>query len=117
MTGGCGSSTTVTTSPRCYPRTTDVRAPTPTEPGLFLRRHRSRPAVGAGPRTARAVEQLLRTGYLASMKLQDLSRDGQRLRVAGLFAGVGGIELGLHQAGHTTSLLCEVDPGASRVLS
>ena len=38
------------------------------------------------------------------------------LRIAGLFAGIGGIELGLHQAGHTTSLLCEIDEGACRVL-
>jgi hypothetical protein len=32
------------------------------------------------------------------------------LRVAGLFAGIGGIELGLHRAGHTTELLCERGP-------
>jgi DNA (cytosine-5)-methyltransferase 1 len=36
--------------------------------------------------------------------------------VAGLFAGIGGIELGLHAAGHTTRLLCELDPGARAVL-
>ena len=40
----------------------------------------------------------------------------QRLTVAGLFAGIGGIELGLHRAGHQSLLLCEVDPGAARVL-
>lgn len=39
-----------------------------------------------------------------------------RLRVAGLFAGVGGIELGLHAAGHRSTLLCEIEPGARRVL-
>lgn len=38
------------------------------------------------------------------------------LRVAGLFAGIGGIELGLSQAGHESTLLCELDPGAARVL-
>lgn len=38
------------------------------------------------------------------------------LRVAGLFAGIGGIELGLHAAGHRTELLCEVEPGAQAVL-
>jgi len=38
------------------------------------------------------------------------------LKVAGLFAGIGGIELGMHQAHHTTSLLCEIDPGARAVL-
>jgi DNA (cytosine-5)-methyltransferase 1 len=41
---------------------------------------------------------------------------GKGLTVAGLFAGVGGIELGLHQAGHRSVLLCEIDPGARRVL-
>ncbi len=42
---------------------------------------------------------------------------GEKLVVAGLFAGIGGIELGLHQAGHSTDLLCEIDPGASGVLT
>jgi DNA (cytosine-5)-methyltransferase 1 len=36
--------------------------------------------------------------------------------VAGLFAGVGGIEKGLHQAGHRATLLCENDSGATEVL-
>jgi DNA (cytosine-5)-methyltransferase 1 len=36
--------------------------------------------------------------------------------VAGLFAGVGGIERGLAQAGHHAELLCENDPVASAVL-
>ena len=40
----------------------------------------------------------------------------QRLRVAGLFAGIGGIECGLSSAGHESALLCELDPGAARVL-
>jgi DNA (cytosine-5)-methyltransferase 1 len=39
------------------------------------------------------------------------------LRVAGLFAGIGGIELGLHEAGHETVLLCEWDAAARRVLT
>lgn len=39
------------------------------------------------------------------------------LRVIGLFAGIGGIEVGLHQAGYTTELLCEIDEGAQAVLS
>ena len=38
------------------------------------------------------------------------------LTVAGLFAGVGGIEVGLDQAGHRTVLLCEIDAHAQRVL-
>lgn len=39
------------------------------------------------------------------------------LRVTGLFAGIGGIELGLSNAGHKTSLLCEIDPAARAVLA
>jgi len=39
------------------------------------------------------------------------------LQVAGLFAGIGGLERGLHQAGHHTELLCEIDPGAQAVLA
>ena len=39
------------------------------------------------------------------------------LRSVGLFAGIGGIELGLHQAGHSTELICEIDDRAQAVLS
>jgi DNA (cytosine-5)-methyltransferase 1 len=42
---------------------------------------------------------------------------GERLTVAGLFAGIGGIEVGFHRAGHQTQMLCEIDEGASRVLA
>lgn len=38
------------------------------------------------------------------------------LRVAGLFAGIGGIEHGLHLAGHVTTVLCENGPAAQAVL-
>jgi DNA (cytosine-5)-methyltransferase 1 len=38
------------------------------------------------------------------------------MRVAGLFAGIGGFELGLHRAGHTTALVCDVLPAARAVL-
>jgi DNA (cytosine-5)-methyltransferase 1 len=38
------------------------------------------------------------------------------LRVVGLFAGIGGIEVGLHRAGHETGLMCEIDEGAQAVL-
>jgi len=37
-------------------------------------------------------------------------------KVAGLFAGIGGLERGLERAGHQTNLLCENDPGAAAVL-
>src|SRR5438045_1984755 len=36
--------------------------------------------------------------------------------IAGLFAGIGGLERGLHRAGHSTALLCENDPAAMAVL-
>lgn len=38
------------------------------------------------------------------------------MKVVGLFAGIGGIELGLRAAGHESILLCEADPGAALVL-
>jgi DNA (cytosine-5)-methyltransferase 1 len=38
------------------------------------------------------------------------------LKVVGLFAGIGGLELGLSRAGHETALLCEFDEAASTVL-
>jgi DNA (cytosine-5)-methyltransferase 1 len=44
------------------------------------------------------------------------SRTKSGLTVAGLFAGIGGIEVGLKQAGHESALLCELDPGAAGVL-
>ncbi len=42
---------------------------------------------------------------------------GGPLTVAGLFAGIGGIERGLQQAGHRSELLCEFDVGARAVLA
>ena len=47
---------------------------------------------------------------------QSPARHSKRLRVAGLFAGIGGIELGLHRAGHESVLLCEIEAGAQAVL-
>jgi len=37
-------------------------------------------------------------------------------RLAGLFAGIGGFELGFASAGHHPSLFCEIDPAAASVL-
>jgi DNA (cytosine-5)-methyltransferase 1 len=39
------------------------------------------------------------------------------LIVAGLFAGIGGLELGLRRSQHETKLLCEIDPAAREVLN
>lgn len=41
----------------------------------------------------------------------------RRYKVAGLFAGIGGIELGLNRAGHETLVFSEIDPLASAVLA
>jgi DNA (cytosine-5)-methyltransferase 1 len=45
-----------------------------------------------------------------------VSLKAHRHVVAGLFAGIGGIELGLHRAGHRSVLLCDNDPAAIAVL-
>lgn len=42
--------------------------------------------------------------------------DPESLRIAALFAGIGGIEVGMHSAGHETVVLCEWDAAAQRVL-
>jgi len=39
------------------------------------------------------------------------------LEATAIFAGIGGLELGLHNAGHRTSLFCECDPEATAVLA
>lgn len=38
------------------------------------------------------------------------------MRVAGLFAGIGGLELGLRSSGFHPEVLCEIEPHAQRVL-
>src|SRR5579884_438652 len=39
------------------------------------------------------------------------------MKVAGLFAGIGGLELGLHQAGHESVLFSEIWTPAAAVLA
>ena len=45
-----------------------------------------------------------------------LTWEGREHIVAGLFAGIGGVERGLQYAGHESRLLCENDPSAIAVL-
>lgn len=40
----------------------------------------------------------------------------KKFKITALFAGIGGVELGLARSGHETALLCEWDPGAQAVL-
>jgi DNA (cytosine-5)-methyltransferase 1 len=54
------------------------------------------------------------TVSVSAPKLQ--KRSGTSLSTVGLFAGIGGFEVGLEAAGHETKLLCEIDPMASAVL-
>lgn len=49
--------------------------------------------------------------------MSTLARSPASLRVVGLFAGIGGIERGLHLAGHRSVLLCELDPLARAILA
>jgi len=58
----------------------------------------------------------LRFKNLATAKSDEHGTPHAPLRTAGLFAGIGGIELGLSKAGHTTELLCEIDERANAVL-
>lgn len=39
------------------------------------------------------------------------------MRIAGLFAGIGGFELGMHRAGHSADLVCDVLPASRAVLA
>ena len=48
--------------------------------------------------------------------IRQLSGTKAALATSGLFAGIGGIELGLQRAGHEARLLCEVDDIAAAVL-
>lgn len=51
------------------------------------------------------------------MKSRSDITKGESLKIAGLFAGIGGIEIGLHDAGHETHFLCEIDDEARAVLA
>lgn len=74
------------------------------------------PKTGFAPRRAHADEApLLRLMHDAERTPKRIAR--RKLNVVGLFAGIGGIELGLSRAGHEALLLCENDVAASAVLA
>lgn len=56
-----------------------------------------------------------RTAQCAARKIGH--KQAPALQVAGLFAGVGGVELGLRRAGHEAAMLCEIEQGARAVLA
>lgn len=64
---------------------------------------------------AGAHEQSYRLAASAAFPLAEPARS-TKLTVAGLFAGIGGIEEGFRQAGHSSSMLCEADSLARHVL-
>lgn len=72
-------------------------------PALRTRRIR-RPATQLGLR------------LVADSTRQPSALSRRSLSVVGMFAGVGGIELGLERAGHHARVLCEIDEGAHAVL-
>lgn len=53
---------------------------------------------------------------MGRLAISDTPINQTAVNVVGLFAGIGGIELGLSQAGHRTLLNCEIDPAATAVL-
>ena len=67
------------------------------------------------PRSERM--ELARAADKRTAPVSEIKNPAKGLSVVGLFAGVGGLELGLELAGHRTSLLCELMPHARAVLS
>lgn len=67
-------------------------------------------------RTRRRDAQLTLFSGRARQRPLPESPSLEPLVVLGLFAGIGGIELGLAASGHATKLLCEIDDGACAVL-
>lgn len=54
---------------------------------------------------------------ILALRFELALRRGPKVKVAGLFAGIGGLERGLNAAGHETSLLCEIWEPARAVLA
>lgn len=65
----------------------------------------------------RTIAKTVTTAARPAKRPQTTAPEPSRtLRTAGLFAGVGGLELGLERAGHETVALCEIDKVARAVL-
>jgi len=64
---------------------------------------------------SRTKRELERSGRRVRL-LSSMSGKGHEMKVAGLFAGIGGLELGLSAAGHEATVLCEIWEPARAVL-
>lgn len=71
---------------------------------LFWNEVRTNRASASGPAMAGRAYNRIAKGY-------------QRLKVAGLFAGIGGLEVGLAAAGHQAEIFCEIWDPARAVLA
>lgn len=95
-------------------------APQRRRTGVFIPRHhglRAAPRLVRPRRKNRGVHQpRLPFGDDSPAPLETVGED-RPLSVVGLFAGVGGLEEGLHRAGHRTELVCEYDDAAAAVLA
>src|SRR5262245_58792338 len=77
----------------------------------------SRPLRERRPPEPRNWVVLMTVSELRAAGGRDQSHSLRRpLRVVGLFAGIAGTEAGLHRAGHSSELLCEIDDAAATVL-
>jgi DNA (cytosine-5)-methyltransferase 1 len=72
--------------------------------------------MGAKPQLPLFPRPMASSPLLSPRKKRMKRNDGRTLTVAGLFAGIGGIELGLSRSGHESKLLCEIDDAALAVL-
>lgn len=71
---------------------------------------------GNGKRSALGLRYRTPSSLLRLVEAGEEARKKPSLRIAGLFAGVGGLELGFQRAGHEALMLCEIDEPAKAVL-
>lgn len=67
-------------------------------------------------RKSRSIEPQLPLSLPPNKRGKVTPATGRKHYVAGLFAGIGGLERGLSTAGHSAEILCEIEPAAKAVL-
>jgi DNA (cytosine-5)-methyltransferase 1 len=77
----------------------------------------SAPSATGRSRTKREADAGAPLLRYSDEKGRDITLPQLALPTVGLFAGIGGIELGMRRSGHPSILLCENEPGAQAVLS